>query len=425
MNKVDVKYDPVNYVLSSWRGKRGATFSLVSLLFVLSLVVLMTLHNFLMVQGDLREDGSSIYGWSAQIIAGMLSILFSYKILYFYSKRILFLDLILLTYIAFSFFGIKDLTLESVTPLIRLLIFFYCVPYFLSYAKYFSRSDNIFMLVTILSIWGIVALALFSEDLGREVVGGTRGAQLAIFYLAMGLICYICAKKTLAHKTQWSIVILGVMSIIAISASRQGVVGAILFAFLALFAQKLSALRVVLLMLFGVLLLAILTLAAETSSLPIDRLFDYSYETWERRLARYSYFSNIFFEDFSNRFFTGGEIVPLGEKLYYRGVWIDGAGHNVYLVNAVRFGIASTCFLLMFHLVLGVKCFRLCLQHTENPIAVVAFSYLAVVYIISQFENFLVQVSNLPAFAFYVVAGFLVNIIREQGIQRVSTLKYS
>lgn len=405
----------VDIVTAKWLYPRNKYISMLAMVSSLALLFLLTWHVGQMVSGELREDGSSVQGHVAQYLAGGLSLIFAYRIVYFYVKRALVVDFLLLLYVATAVIGARSIGLESFAPVLRLVIFFYCIPYLISFAGYLRKSGIVFLVFTILAVWVIVFEVLIQKGLTRDTIGGTGGAQIALGYLTIGFLGYLGTNGALVKKILLLVMLAGVATAIALSASRQGMVGAVLFILIVSLTNRVSVSRFILICGFVLALLAVIFWIGETYTLPVERLFNYDEQTLASRLERYSYFWQVFTSQFDERLFWGADVIPEGELRFVGGIWIGGAGHNIYLVNAVNYGICSSIVLLIFHVLVFRRCFSVYIRSMKNPFVVVGFAYVSVVLMIAQLENFLFYVANIPAYLFYICCGVFVNITRYKG----------
>lgn len=338
------------------------------------------------------------------------------RMAFYYLKHILILDFILFSFVIAYVYGVESFDILSMSPLVRLVVFFYAVPYLMRRLTVTRIRLNIVMgMLIIVALMSYMSIKMVNAD--RLNFGGS-GTDAAEFYLSIsyiGLAIYLfCGNKKNLHCVQFIavIVVFSVLPLVIFTGSRQGVIGVIFLLAISTLAklnmkEVLSAKTVAILL---VLPFMALFLNYFSTRFDIQRLFSTGSPG---RLARYQYFIDALENGMWQGFFFRGMDMP-HDKFLYDSVWIDSALHNVYLVYAAQVGILSAALICIFHLV----CFRIVVKLYKNgyssPVFNASVAMAALAYFIGQIENYLFFVSSLLAYIFYILLGLFVNIYRNR-----------
>jgi hypothetical protein len=338
----------------------------------------------------------------------------------FYMKNLLILDFILFAFIIAYVHGVETVDMISMAPLVRLVVFFYAVPYFVSRLSVTRVRINIIIGALIMVIvTSYMAVQMVNAD--RLNFGGS-GTDAAKFYLSIsyiGLAIYsFCGNR---KRLQWFmlIVVLSVFPLIVFTGSRQGVIGAIFL--LAISNLSKCNMKAVLSLKTVAIFLAVPIMALLLSSLStrfdMQRLLSTGSPG---RIARYQYFIDALDNGMWQQFFFRGMDMPR-DTFLYDGVWINSALHNVYLIYGARAGIFAAVIICIFHLVCFGVIFKLYKYGYASPIFNISAAMVLLAYSIGQIENYLFFVSSLLSYIFYILLGLFANIYRNRraGVMRL------
>lgn len=385
----------------------------------ISLLVLYPLSLFLSVRGivDLSEN---ILNRILMVLIGGFGLLNATAIIRYYFRNLALADWLFVFFSCFYFYGLNDLDLQAYSRYVRLIIWFYIVPFYLRQASRLVKSNLNTVLVPILILIMIASymhIGYFhtSERLG--LAGGFTGT--ARFYLCIFGICLITLSNAQMLFVQRLLVVLvmtGAAVFALLSGSRQAFVGLVLLMVLPylLYLKPKEAFSIKTISIFLLIGATIALTIAGVKQFDVERtLMGFFDASVLGRTERYHYFSSIIAQELPLSLIKGIKFFS-DAKILYGGIWIDLAPHNVYLCYATFSGVMSSLMLLLFHL----YCFGAILYNYRQLKEWHAFKNIVAlvitIYLIAQFENFLYIVSSIESYLLYAGMGFFVNILRDQ-----------
>ncbi len=384
----------------------------------LCILLLTGYHSGMLILGEARADGSSLWGRIALGLMMGTTVLYALPLARFHLGRLCSIDYCFAGYVILAIIGMEAYTEELFGPLFRIFFFFYVLPFLVYRTRprtfYISGLLVVLFVCLLFQCWAVFS---HGDVLSRRSFGGvgTVLARNALAFLLFSYIVYmlLSRRQKLVIFPVFAGIFFMASFLLFVSAARQAFLGVAIFGLCLMVAESRRFLG---LAICGISLVGIVVAAGigEYAGIDFSRLLDYSMDTIEKRLFIYTIYSGFLIENFvSHIFFSIFSAFDTRGAFIYEGVWMGHAPHNIYLSNVVFYSFSSAMALLGMHMGIFTRIYRLWRELPgagawASDLYVHCVSLIIVLYLVGMISNYLFGVSSFASYVFYFLLGMFV-----------------